>query len=249
MSKTIGIHSFRRGTGTSVFAMNISALLALEGLRVGLIDTNFRTPGLHILAGMGEDEIEFTLNDYLWGRCGIENTVYEVTSRLDMDIEGQLFLIPASTKTIEVARLFREGYAVETLDKAFRELQETLELSALLIDTPAGLSEETLRSIVLVDSLAIILRPDQQDYQGTAVTVDLTRRLNIPSTLLVVNQVPNFYDFDQVRRRVEETFDCQVAAVLPNVDELAFGDGIFVLSYPNHPLTIDLLRIAVDLLE
>ena len=56
---------------------------------------------------------------------------------------------------------------------AFRDLIAALSLDYLLIDTHPGLNEETLLSIAISDSLVIILRPDQQDFQGTSVTVDV----------------------------------------------------------------------------
>ncbi|MCB0177975.1 MAG: P-loop NTPase, partial [Anaerolineae bacterium] len=40
MSKIISIHSFRGGTGKSNTTANISAILAGQGLRVGVIDTD-----------------------------------------------------------------------------------------------------------------------------------------------------------------------------------------------------------------
>ena len=48
-------------------------------------------------------------------------------------------------------------------------------------------------SIALLKSIQInvvlnIMRPDSQDFQGTAVTVDVARRLKIPRILIVVNQ-------------------------------------------------------------
>jgi len=40
----------------------------------------------------------------------------------------------------------------------------------LLIDTHAGLGEETLLAIVISHTLLIVMRPDQQDYEGTGYT-------------------------------------------------------------------------------
>ena len=59
----------------------------------------------------------------------------------------------------------------------------------LFIDTHPGLNEETLLSITISDVLVLILRPDQQDYQGTAVTIDVARKLEVPKLLLVVNKL------------------------------------------------------------
>ncbi len=42
MSHIISVHSFRGGTGKSNTTANLSSLLALEGHRVGVIDTDIQ---------------------------------------------------------------------------------------------------------------------------------------------------------------------------------------------------------------
>ncbi len=64
--------------------------------------------------------------------------------------------------------MLREGYDVGLLNDGFQSLIEELNLDVLRIDTHPGLNEETLLSIAISDTLLIILRPDQQDYQGTS---------------------------------------------------------------------------------
>ena len=94
MAHIISIHSFRGGTGKSNTTANLAALLAMDGRRVGVIDTDINSPGIHVLFGLDEDEIAHSLNDYLWGKCTIQDAALDVTSRLAADIEGQIFLIP-----------------------------------------------------------------------------------------------------------------------------------------------------------
>ena len=73
--------------------------------------------------------------------------------------------------------MLREGYDVGLLNDGFRGLTDALNLDILMIDTHPGLNEETLLSIAISDALGIIMRPDQQDYQGTGVTVEIARKL------------------------------------------------------------------------
>jgi MinD-like ATPase involved in chromosome partitioning or flagellar assembly len=49
--------------------------------------------------------------------------------------------------------------------------------------------------------------------------------------------------------RVAQTYRCPVAAVLPHSDEMMklASDGIFVLRYPDHPLTARLRELAARL--
>ena len=92
------------------------------------------------------------------------------------------------------------------------------------------------------------MRPDQQDIQGTAVTVDVARKLNVPQLLLVINKTPEAYDFAQVKRDMEAAYDCTVAAILPHSDEMMVlgGKGVFSLKYPAHPLTLSLKNIMAQ---
>ena len=250
MSKIVSIHSFRGGTGKSNTTANLAALLALRGQRVGVVDTDIASPGIHVLFGMDDTGPSRSLNDYLWGRCAIEDTAHDVTASLGSDVRGRVLLIPSSLKAGEIARILRDGYDVGLLNDGFRGLITALHLDTLLVDTHPGLSEETLLSMAISDVLVIVLRPDRQDYQGTAVTVEVARKLDVPCLRLIVNKVPAGFDPADVLAQVEQTYGCPVVAVLPHSDEmmrLASG-GVFVTRYPNHPLTA-LYRQALDRLS
>ena len=250
MSKIISIHSFRGGTGKSNTTANLSTLIAASGKRVGVIDTDIMSPGIHVLFGLDEDDMTYSLNDYLWGKCDIKQAAYDVTSRLQANIPGKVFLIPSSIKAGEIARVLREGYDVGLLNDGFHKLVEELNLDVLMIDTHPGLNEETLLSIAISDALIIILRPDSQDYQGTGVTVDVAHKLDVPRLLLLVNKVPTTFNFAEVKERVEQTYDCEVAAVMPHSDEMMTlaSSGIFVLKYPDNTLTQSLKQVVARLM-
>jgi MinD-like ATPase involved in chromosome partitioning or flagellar assembly len=121
----------------------------------------------------------------------------------------------------------------------------------LLLDTHAGLNAETLASISIAHTLAIILRLDKQDYQGTSVIIDLAHRIDIPpQRLMVANEVPQGYNSATVKATLEKTYDCEVIAVLPHSQEMmALASAyIFALRYPNHPLTTTFKDLAHRLL-
>ncbi len=66
--------------------------------------------------------------------------------------------MPSSIKTGEIARILKEKYDVEDLNRGFVDLCRGLELDYLLIDTHPGVNEETLLSIAISDALLLILR-------------------------------------------------------------------------------------------
>lgn len=248
MSQIVSVHSFRGGTGKSNATANLATMIACGGKRVGIIDTDIQSPGIHVLFGLG-GKITRTLNDYLWGDCTIEDSAYNVNFPEVTKAKGDIFLIPSSHKGGDIARILREGYNVRLLSDGFRDLSRTLELDYLFIDTHPGINEETLLSIIISDVLVIILRPDHQDFQGTAVTVEVARRLEVPKMLLMVNKVPQSLNFDSVRQQVEKAYNVPVAGILPHCEDMMKlgSKDLFCLRYPNHPLTADLLRIANQL--
>jgi MinD-like ATPase involved in chromosome partitioning or flagellar assembly len=250
MSKIISVHSFRGGTGKSNTTANIAALLASDGARVAVVDTDIASPGIHVLFNLDESDMAHSLNDYLWGKCTIEEAAQDVTGHIGAEVSGQIFLIPSSIKAGEIARILREGYDVGLLNDGFRDVIDRLKLDYLLIDTHPGLNEETLLSIAISNALVIIMRPDQQDYQGTAVTVDVAKKLDVPKMLMLINKTPTTLDFDDVRARVEQIYNAKVAAVLPHSDEMMTlaSSGIFSIRFPDHPVTKG-LRSLVDQLK
>jgi MinD-like ATPase involved in chromosome partitioning or flagellar assembly len=176
-------------------------------------------------------------------------TTYDVTTTVGDRVKGQVFLIPSSIKAGEIAKVLRDGYDVGLLNDGFHELIRELALDVLMIDTHPGLNEETLLSIAISDSLAILLRPDQQDYQGTGVTVDVARRLEVPNLFLLVNKVPAAFNLARVKAQIEETYNAEVVAVLPHSEELMAlaSAGLFVVRYPDHQVTLDLKGVAEKL--
>jgi MinD-like ATPase involved in chromosome partitioning or flagellar assembly len=247
MSKIVSVHSFRGGTGKSNTTANIAALLADKGMRVGVVDTDILSPGIHVLFGVQEEAMVHSLNDYLWGTCNVEDAAVDVTAHKGSAEKGKVYLIPSSMKTGDIARILREGYDVGLLNDGYERLIKQLNLDFLIIDTHPGLNEETLLSIAISDVLLIVMRPDAQDFQGTAVTVEVARQLNVPLMLLVVNKTPSIFDSQMLKQRVEGSLRCDVAAILPHSDEMMAlaSEGVFVTKYPGHPM-VRLLREVID---
>jgi MinD-like ATPase involved in chromosome partitioning or flagellar assembly len=250
MAKIVSVHSFRGGTGKSNTSANLATIYAMDGMRVGVVDTDVQSPGIHVLFNMDESQMVHSLNDYLWGKCTITDAAVDVTGNLKNNLKGKVYLIPSSIKAGEIARVLREGYDVGLLNDGFQSLIAELNLDMLVIDTHPGLNEETLLSIAISDALAVIMRPDQQDYQGTSVTIEIARKLGVPSMYLVVNKVPQTFDQNQLKTKIENIYNCDVAAIIPHSDEIMTlaSAGIFTLEYPDHPISRVYKQLAAQLI-
>ena len=73
-TELIAVHSFRGGNGKSSIAANVAALLAVAGQRVGVVDADIQSPGLHLLLGRAGKTPGHTLDDYLLGNCSSRPT-------------------------------------------------------------------------------------------------------------------------------------------------------------------------------
>jgi MinD-like ATPase involved in chromosome partitioning or flagellar assembly len=257
MSQIISIHSFRGGTGKSNVTANLAAQAAMAGKRVAIVDTDIQSPGIHVLFGLDESNMKQTLNDYLHDKCAVTDAAFLVGRGSNPQpgaaqlADKSLWLVPSSINTGEISRVLRDGYDVNVLNKGFKTLRKELQLDYLLIDTHPGLNEETLLSIGISDEMVIILRPDQQDFQGTAVTLDVARGLDVPTIRLLVNKALSKYDRSQIRAEVDEKFHASVAGVLPLSEDMAdMGSAdIFSLRFPNHPWSQELRSAAKTILN
>jgi MinD-like ATPase involved in chromosome partitioning or flagellar assembly len=247
MAKVIALHSFRGGTGKSNIAANLAAVLALTGERVGIVDTDIQSPGIHVIFGLSEPRVQRTLNDYLWGKCRIADAAYDVT--VDSMPKGKMWLVPSSIKINEISRVIREGYDARVLKDGFRDLIHDLNLDYLLIDTHPGLNEETLLSIAISRALVIILRPDQQDYQGTSVTLEVAKRLGVPSMFLLLNKVLPDVEPEAYRTQLKEAYGTDVGAILPLATEIVrlASSGLFCLIEPQHPFSQGIKEVGTKI--
>jgi len=241
----IFFHSFRGGTGKSNISANVSGCLALKGKKIVLIDLDIQSPGIHAVFGFNDNDIKKSLNDFLWGKCEIKDTVYTLSDTLDIG-PGEIYFIPSSIRADDIIRILREGYDFTQLNKGFTSLEESFNPDYLICDTHPGLYEETLFSIAVADVLLTIMRPDAQDFQGTAVTLEVSRKLNVPHLFLILNHVLMSENPEKLKKNVEKRYNCTVLSMLPHTEDLLkMGSShVFYIKYPNHPFSKEIETIS-----
>ena len=248
MANTVLIHSTRPGVGRSNIAANVAYLSAVDGRRVGLLDgaANSSLPGLF---GFNNQEQTYTFGDFLAGNCVSEQVVTRLSDQVNGNLPGDVLFLSGNFYDSTGTPRLNTPQDSELLNAGCQNLIETLDLDVLIIDTHPGLKQESLVSLTISDILLIILRHDWRDYQGASVTLDVVHQLNVPRTMLVVNEAPDSFNPTQVTAEIEKTLKCQVVAVLPHIEELlALGNQeIFARRYPYHPATNQFRQIAQKL--
>jgi septum site-determining protein MinD len=255
--KIVSIHSFRGGTGKSNTTANLAAQVALAGKRVGVVDTDIQSPGIHVLFGLDENKMGKTMNDFLHGKATIREIGFPIGENTGT-VEGRsklagknLWLFPSSIRGREISQIIKEGVDFNKLNEGLQTTITEFDLDYLFIDTHPGLNEETLLSIATSDILIIILRPDNQDLQGTSVTIDIARSLDVPHLFLMVNKALPKYDPAEIKKEIEAQFQATVAGVLPLSFDMAenASSDLFSLRYPEHEWSKGLREVAKAILE
>lgn len=250
MPKIICIHSYRGGTGKSNLTANIATALAMEGHRVGVVDTDIQSPGVHFIFGLEEEDLHKTLNNFLWGQCNPVEVAHDVTAEAIAAVGGKLFLFPASMKLEDITKILNEGYDFKLLHFGFRQFVKRLDLDYLIVDSHPGLNRETLLTFAVSNLVILILRPDRQDFQGTAVTVDIAQKLNTNKLALVINKALASMDLVALRQRVEGIYNLPVIGLFTlSEDMMRLGSkNVFYLQYPKHPLSDEVHRLIKQIL-
>ena len=236
MARTVVMHSPRGGTGRSTLLANMAYLIASEGRRVALVDTDIQSPALDVLFELPSGECSLT--DYLLGACEIEDAAHPVGP------DG-LYVVPARTDPGSLAEIMATGYDVGLLPEAFDRLVTSYDLDVLLLDTHAGLNNETVTAMASADLLVVVLRADRIDLAGAQELAPLAGSLACARALLI-SMAPEGIEASLVRARAEDAYGADMAGILPYVAELAAlgGDRIFAQARPQHPLVTELRRIV-----
>jgi MinD-like ATPase involved in chromosome partitioning or flagellar assembly len=274
LTKIASIHSFGGATDT-VLTANLLVAIARLGYRVGVLDTGAQAPTIHVCFGLDIAATDQVWNDFIWndegaesltgnGQTGATRSLAQHSGSVDLAlptvVEGAgevavmgrgIYLVPDTIRADDLSRALREGHDVEPLKEGLHSLVNRLQLDILLINTHPGTTEEIVFSIALSDTLVIVLRPDQIEYQATAVTVEIGRQLQVPKILLVVDDLPANYDVRNVHEQVENTFNTVVAGVLPADGSAAAttAKDIFYRDNPDHPWSREVARIARQIIE
>ncbi|MBP0017814.1 MAG: P-loop NTPase [Cyanobacteria bacterium SBLK] len=240
MPKIVAIHSFRHGTGKSTLTANLMVSIARSGYRVGAIDADVelaergKFPGIYSCFGLQKSQ---HLGDYLQGRA----TLAEIGQAI-----GEEIWHPSKTKdttgsiTLFSHDLSRQGRVncpefsdIKILSTLLDRIIADFNLDYLFLDIHPGLNETTLPLLALCDLLCLLLGLERADFQGTAVTLDIAKRLEIPQTFLLVNQVPADIDLTWFGEQVALAYDSTTVGVLPQIESLSANNpqkNIFALS-------------------
>jgi septum site-determining protein MinD len=249
MSNVLSIHSFRHAAGRSSLAANLGLLLAQQGKRVCIMDTSFQSPGLHLFFRLAESEIECPLNHLLWHECPTNIAVKDKSESLHIQAPGRLLLLPASSDPGDILRMLSETYDPERLNDIIYQLEESYRLDFILMDNDEGLNQNTMMAMAIADRILIVLQPNPSDFQGSAVLVEIAKKLGEQNILMILNDIPDLLDIEQARVEIQKIYQCEVGALLPHSEALMTLASADLLArlHPDEPFVCGIHELTEQL--
>ena len=260
MNKVISFHSSRGGTGKTIIAVNLSALLAHKGLNVALIELDFQAPSLyHIFSEIIKEPINFWVNDYLNSRCKLDDSLIDVHKIFNL--KGNLLIAFAnpSMKAIEdmlgKSRI-REAKALKKLFDLRNLLFKDLSVDLCIYDTSPGIQYSSLNAIISSDLTVFVVTSDSLDIKGVRNTLKGFNEIFENKTSILLNKVFPETDYWSTEKQTEfvnqlsKDLKKTIVGVIPCYCDVlkAKGSQLYISEKPNHPFLKKLEKIAQNLL-
>lgn len=175
MGKVYAITSGKGGTGKTMFAVNMAAMLAMRGYSVVLLDMDMGLRNIDLYLGL-ENRVVYNLMDVMSGVCRIRQALIK-----DRRFGKNLQVISASPgrDTRDITPMHME-ILCEKLKSKF---------DFVIIDAPAGLGDGLTLAVAAADSAVIITEAEAASVRD-ADTVDRElQKMGIEDRICIVNKV------------------------------------------------------------
>ncbi len=197
MKKIIVITSGKGGVGKTTSAINLGAAMNYFGKDVLIIDGNLSTPNIGI--HLNSPEVPINLNHVLRGKAEAKEAVYEH--------ESGLKVMPSSLSIKELKKIKPEK--ILEFKKDFQELSEYV-----IVDSSAGLGDESLATINLADELIIITNAEMPAITDALKTIKLAQQMKKTVMGVIVTRVRKD-DIEMNPETVKDMLESPILGMIP----------------------------------
>ncbi|WP_100488713.1 septum site-determining protein MinD [Sporolactobacillus pectinivorans] len=175
MGEAIVITSGKGGVGKTTTSANIGTVLALQGKKVCLVDTDIGLRNLDVVMGL-ENRIIYDLVDVANGRCKLSQALVK-----DKRFES-LSMLPAAQTTDKLA------VKPEELKKMVDELKADFDY--VIIDCPAGIERGFRNAVAGADHAIVVTTPEISSVRDADRIIGLLEQeKQITPPRLIINRI------------------------------------------------------------
>lgn len=174
MGEIILVASGKGGTGKSVFAVNLGAVLADKGCKVVLIDLDMGQGNLDLYLGL-HNKVVYNVYDAAMGMCRMKQALIK-DGRYDC-----LYLMAAPPHIND------GGVTQAHLMTMYEDLRDKFDY--IIVDAPAGIESNTMLAASCADKAIIVATPDYASVRGADALDMKLREAGITKRYYVINKV------------------------------------------------------------
>ena len=173
----IMVMSGKGGVGKTTVAVNLAVQLALNGNKVGLLDSDIHGPNVPKMLGIEDMRPEAS-------ESGMNPVKFPIGDNNGIDVMSIAFLLPDTDSAI----IWRGPMKMNAIQQ-FTEDVSWGELDYLVVDLPPGTGDESLSVAQLVkpDCAVIVTTPQEVALLDSRKAVNFAKQVGIPNIGIIEN--------------------------------------------------------------
>ncbi len=241
-TKFIAITSGKGGVGKSTISVNMAVTLAEYGYKTALFDADIGLANLDVLLNV---RCSKNILNVLKGECSLDDII--------APIQKNLILIPGDSGD-EILK-----YSDQFIYERFMEETASLnDLDYIIVDTGAGIGENTRLFLNAADEVVVVTIPDPAAITDAYATIKITSAFK-DEVFMILNMVKNGNEakmiFDKINKvaqnNISNNFKLSLLGNIQNDKNIAKSirnRSIYVKEYPNSLCTVDFKEIVKKLI-
>jgi len=240
----IAIGSGKGGCGKTNIILNLALILSKNGKKVLIYDADLNLANVDILLGVSP---RYRFLDFIRGDVGLDDVL--------IDVRENLTLLPANSGSLNFPKI--SGDRLIQIIKEILQMEKNFDF--ILIDTPAGISDEVIKILGYSDDYILVATPEPTSIMDAYAVVKLvyyqTGKSNVK---LIVNNINGSVDPVDVANRLSFACEKFLGVKINYIGSIPYDPAVsrsvmlqkpFVELFPRSGASIALNKIASNLLS